>query len=237
MSTLVWEAALWAALALSAPTAASWLWPRLRPRLGEWGSAAEALGPWLHGLLPAYLALVTGAVSGRDAGLFDHSWGDWASGVLACGAGLVAAAILAWWRPLPLRIPSPLDGALDEPRWALYRGAGALWAGAWTPGVFIGLGLAVLEWMAVVQPWRRRSSSEATLAGRRWRILGGLAPEEWGILFRMALSAALFLATRNLWLTAATQAGVLALLRPRLSSRSDSSSLAATSTFEDAGGD
>jgi hypothetical protein len=215
MSKMTWEAALWVGVALGAPSLAGWIWPRLGPRFGEWARPAETLGRWVHGLLPAYLAVVTGAVSGRDAGLYGSTGGEWAVSVLACGVALIAAALVLWWKPLSLQLPPPLHGMVDEPRWALYRAAGVLWTGAWVPGVFIGLALCGLESAAASQPWKQLSRSELRSPGSLWKGGAGLPAETRTLLLRMALSTVLFLATRNLWVTAAVQAGLLALQRPR----------------------
>jgi hypothetical protein len=210
-----WEAALWVGLALGAPALGGWFWPRIAPRLGDWARPIGGLGPWCQGLLPAYLALVTGAVSGRDAGLYGRSGGEWLAALVACGVALMAAAMVLWWKPMKLELPLPLSGVLDEPRWALYRAAGVLWIGAWIPGVFVGLALCGLEWVAATQPWKQLSRSEGRSTGAGGKGAAWLSAGLWVLPLRMALSTALFLATRNLWVTAAAQAGLLALQGPR----------------------
>jgi hypothetical protein len=41
--------------------------------MGDGAAEIRRIGRWAHGLLPAYLALLTGALSGRDAGLYGQS--------------------------------------------------------------------------------------------------------------------------------------------------------------------
>lgn len=196
---MAWEAVLWVAVAVAAPAAAVWAWPRLAHRVGRWSDMVERATPWIHGLIPAYLALITGAVLGRDFGLYGQGWAGWLCGLAACVLPLGAAwlarrfGLAAGWA-----VPAPVQAAQDEPRWSLYRAAGALWTGLTLPGVMIGLVLGAAEWALARRLWRRGA----------WRQV-----ELWVPLVRLALSSALFAVTHNVWLTAATHAGVLALLR------------------------
>ncbi len=187
-----WEAMAWSALALGAPTLQTWL----ADRAEAWGE----LAPWLFNLLPAYLALLRGAVSGRDLGVYGLGGASWAAGTLACGLALAATALVLHIHPVSFELPSPVKGALDEPRWALYRAAGVVWAGGFWQGAAIGLALAVVEWSLT------------------YRVRGAEArsgPGGWAALMRRGLSTALFVVTRNLWLTTATQACLLAVARKR----------------------
>ena len=185
------EAAFWVALSVTAP----WAWPRLRRRLGPWVDPFHPLALWAHAILPAYVALVRGAVLGRDLGLYGPDVGQFAAGLLACAAGLgVAFAARRWLSPTA---GSPLTALQEEPRWALYRAAGILWLGGLIPGIALGLGLAALE---------------VGLAAGWWKAEARSRPTSWLPLLRAGFSAALFFVTRSFWLTAATQAGVLALL-------------------------
>lgn len=197
-----WEAAFWVGVALLSPIAAEVIWPRLSIRLGEQAEIAERFAPWAWGLIPAYLALITGAVPARDLGLTGHSPFAWFGGALICGALIGIAALLRWpkgdW-------PEPTRGVLDEPRWALYRGAGLLWIAGPAPGLLIGLGLSLLEWGIRFQPWKTRRGRDP----RRWQA----PPGTWETLLRMASSASIYTLTRNFWLTAIFQAALLSVIR------------------------
>lgn len=189
-------------ISVGAPVAARWAWLGL-PR--SWRSQAEALRPlasWAHAILPAYLAVVRGAVLGRDFGLYGPGLAQTAAGLLACAAG-VAAALVArrWISPPPASLLLVLG---QEPRWALYRAAGALWLGSSMPGVALGLGLAGLE---------------VGLLGRWWKAEERSRAASWLPLLRAAFSAVLFLATRSFWLTAATQAVIVAGLSQETAGR------------------
>jgi hypothetical protein len=182
------EAALWVLISVATPAGAAWAWPRLG---GTWRARAEALrplAPWAHAILAPYLALLRGAVLGRDFGLYGPSAATMAAGVLACAAGIGAALVARRWIPAPAI--SPLVALREEPRWALYRAAGILWLGSAGPGATLGLGLAAVE---------------VGLAYRWWKAEERARQASWYPLLRAGLSTALFLATRSVWLTAATQ--------------------------------
>lgn len=223
------EAAVWVGISLGAPAAAAWVWPRLE---GPWRVWAETLRPlprWAHAILPAYLALLHGAVFGRDLGLYGPGSGWVAGGVLAAVAGLGAAfAALRWLGPrlhtprppsngespvpgspthsrrsAPPRggsVPSPVVALQEEPRWALYRAAGILWLRSPALGVALGVLLAGFD---------------VFLAAGAWRSESRLRPETWAPLLRAGFSAALFLVTRSFWITAAVQVAILMLLSVR----------------------
>jgi hypothetical protein len=220
------EAAVWVGISLGAPAAAAWAWPRLE---GPWRARVETLRPLArgaHAILPAYLALLRGAVLGRDLGLYGPGAGWVAAGLLAAAGGLGAAfAARRWLTPRvhtthpdssagppppgsPSRfrrsgprsgvpVPSPVVALQEEPRWALYRAAGILWVGSSTLGVALGVGLAGLD---------------AFLAAGAWRAESRSRPGSWSPLLRAGFSGALFLMTRSFWLTAAVQIAVLMLL-------------------------
>ncbi len=192
---MIWEAALWCGLALAGATGIPRLTRWLGQRLG--GGADEAALPlaWLH-LVPLYLALITGAVSGRDAGLYGQEAVRWVSGGLACALAFGLAAALLWWRA-PTTVWPPVWTALsDEARWALYRAAGALWTGHVLGGAGVGCLLACLEWWVQAEPWGRPRRSIA-----------------WLDLSRPLASSLLFALTANAWLTAAAHLALLALSR------------------------
>lgn len=195
---MIWEAALWCGLALGTSLLARALWPRLAPRMGEWGGMLGGLGPWAHSLLPTFLALVTGAISGRDAGLYGQEPARWGTGVLICLAAAVLLTAVIWWMPLPGVWPQPWRGALDEAHWALYRASGALWTGNMVAGAAVGLALGTAEWCLMSRPWRGGRGRDA----RAWLPLAPLVA-----------SSAIFALTRNAWLTAAAHAALLALAR------------------------
>jgi len=195
-----WEALLWSALTALSPAAAAATWPRWKPRLGLAGEPLERIAPWLHGVGLAYLALIRGAILSRDAGLRGHDPVAWLAGGVACAA-LLGCILVVTRRPgLGIPWPDPLHALADEPRWALYRAAGALWFNfsSHALGTGVGLGWAVLEW-AVTNRTR----------------LGAIRqhPEVAGRLLRLASSTLIFLATRNFWLTCLSGGIVLAVLR------------------------
>jgi hypothetical protein len=192
-----WEALIWCCLAALSPAAMAAIWPRWKPRLGDAAQPLEQLAPWLHGLGPAYLALITGAILSRDAGLRGHDRVAWLAG--AAAAVLILGGVLALVRRPAAQLPwpDPLQSLCDEPRWTLYRAAGALWFGSHALGVAAGLGWAVLEW-ALTHRSRLRQVRQH--------------PEAAEALLRLASSALIFLATRNFWLTCLSGWALLAVL-------------------------
>jgi hypothetical protein len=148
----------------------------------------------MHAILPGYFALITGSVLGRDFGLYGAGPARIASGLIACGAALAAAALAHRWIQPP-KI-SPITALVEEPRWALYRAAGLYWLPGPLTGLALGLGLAIVEigWSA---KW--------------WRGEARARKEVWFSILRAALSAVVFFATHSFWLTAATQVGCLVI--------------------------
>ncbi len=197
---MIWEGLLWAALALAGRPVAQRYWPRLKQRAGEWGPWLAGLAPWADGLLVPYLALISGSILGRDMGLYGQGAGLWLAGALACGLALGVLTLVLRRRHLSIHLNTPLELILDEPRWALYRAAIAQAAASFPAGILGGFLLASLEWCLRRRPWTAKQRGELSL---------------WEPLLRAALSAALFAATRNLWLTAATQAALALLVRRR----------------------
>ena len=193
-----WEALIWSALAALSPAAAAVDWPRWKPRLGMAGEPLERVAPWLHGVGLAYLALIRGAILSRDAGLRGHDLVAWLAGGVACAALLGCILAVARRPGLGMPWPDPLRALADEPRWALYRAAGALWLGSHALGTGVGLGWAVLEWAL---------TNRTRLGGIRQH------PEAAGTLLRLASSALIFLVTRNFWLTCLSGGIMLAVLR------------------------
>lgn len=190
---MVWEVVLWCGLAwagaMGIPALTAWL----GRQGGEAGREAARGLAWLH-LLPLYLALITGAVSGRDAGLYGQDASRWASGAIACVVVLGVAAGALWWRAAAIQWPRAWVALADEARWALYRAAGALWLGHVLGGVGVGAVLSGLEWLMRASPWRD------------WR-------EAWPGLSRPLISSVLFALTGNAWLTAAAHLVLLGLAR------------------------
>jgi hypothetical protein len=186
---LRWETVVWVGVAVASPALATVLWPRLRERLGDWAELVERFAPWAHGFGPAYLALLSGAIRAREAGLLGHAPLAWVGGALACAVWLWLATFR---RPGAVDWPEPNRGVLDEPRWTLYRAAGSQWVGDPQIGGLVGLALALSEW------------------GLGGRAQGRV---EWQTLARLASSSLVFALTRNFWLTALAQAGLLILLR------------------------
>ena len=195
---MTWEAVLWTALATLSPSISSLIWPRIEQRLERWAEPMAAFGPWLHGVAPAYLALVTGAILSRDAGLRGHDTVAWVGGAFVCALVLAAVGFTLRSRMTHTAWPDPLRALADEPRWTLYRAAGALWTWSHALGTAIGLGLALAEWI---------------LTHRLWRAEGVQRKEVGGTLVRIATSTLFFALTRNFWLTALSQFVLMTLLR------------------------
>jgi hypothetical protein len=180
----------------------------LAQRLESWAVEVAFWSNAAYGVLPLYGAWVTGAVSGRDCGISGFTPVSWLSGIVLCGLllGLLALSLRvtsanrlmqAWYNP---------EGSwltlFDEPRWAFYRGAGAVVAGNPAAAQMIGLMLGLFEWVL-----------------RGGRPSRGTPPQVWSGLVRLAVSAGLFALTHNLWLLLLTQAAAQALiLRSRQSS-------------------
>lgn len=193
-----WEAAAWSAVGLLGPVIASRYWPQVRERLPDDLVIVEQAWPWLYGLVPPYLALISGAVVARDLGLRVDGWLGWAldlvlAGGVAAGLGLASTRLdsepqtEAGWGAL-----------LDEPRWSLYRAAAGLWVGFTPLALLIGLALTLVEWATRYRAWvpEKRRDNRTCLA-----------------LLRAASSALLFAVTWNLWVTVAGQALITWWLR------------------------
>lgn len=189
-----WPTVVWVAVALLSPAAAGWIGPSLRRTLPKWVPYLHSLAPWLHGIGPAYLALITGTISGRYFGLMGQPALAWAGDLLFCALWIVASSVLV--QPLG-QWPKPARGVLDEPRWSLYRAAGAAWIGNPPMGALIGLALAAAE------------------LGVQLAIGRGPRRLAWESLARAASSALVFVVTANFWLTLVTQGLALYQLRGR----------------------
>jgi len=190
--TSVIEAALWCSLGLLAAPAARWMtrrWPGLL--------RAASLAPWVYGFGLPFAALMRGAVLPREFGLEGFRAQDWLTGALSA-TGLVAGVALALRaRPTGWDRIDPVDAVLDEARWGLYRAAGMAWISSLVPGAAIGLGLMVLEGYL-------RAGNRG--APRTW-----VSSQPLGLL-RPAASFLFFILTRNAWLTALAQAGLILAL-------------------------
>jgi hypothetical protein len=167
------------------------------PEVAWWAHAA-------YGLLPAYLAWIQGAVTGRDLGLH-LGWAQAAVGVaIIGGCGLVAelakkrtsgpGSVRAWLGPGPTSL-----GLLDTPRWALYRAAGTVWTTGPPTGTLVGSLIGLTEVIL-------RSGRLPSLSGREDRIR----------LIWLAAGFLLLGVTGSLWLTLAAQAGLTWLTRKNL---------------------
>ncbi len=206
------EAVIWVGLALLLPVLAHIAWQPAVTRLQLSDSSQDLVGrvaPWIWGIGPAYLALITGAIPARFFGLSGHSPLAWFGGAVICGALIGIAGLIRWpqasW-------PAPARGILDEPRWALYRAAGILWIAKPQLGILIGLVIALLEWVLRYQPWKGPLGE--ILRGRRAEdFYGEWQAGTWETIARIAVSAILFALTRNFWLTALSGAVLLGMLR------------------------
>jgi hypothetical protein len=180
------EAAFWCAAGLLAGPVAGWAARRV-PALKR----AAPLGPWAHGLILPFAALMRGAVTPREFGLSGHAGQDWLIGSLFAGALVAAGAVMALrrrtygWERL-----DPVDAVLDEGRWGLYRAWGVAWTSARLPGAAVGLVLALLEGFL---------RSGGAVRPQAWAAANPLA------LLRPASSFLFFILTGNAWLTAIGQ--------------------------------
>ena len=204
-----WEVGFWVGLALISPVLARPAWPRAVSLLSLSDSTQDllrSLAPWLWGIGPAYMALISGAIPARFFGLTGRSPLAWFGGAIICGALIGLTASIQWpkgaW-------PTPTRGVLDEPRWALYRAAGIFWIPNPEWGLLMGLALALLEWTIRFRPWKGALKETP----RRWRVDAHWPPGMWETLARMAGSSLLFGITRNFWLTAVSQAVLLRMVR------------------------
>jgi hypothetical protein len=192
------EALLWSALGVTAPFVARYIPADWRERLGNRAGQLKSISPWMHGLAPPFLAIFSGAISLRFLGI---SGPDVLTGWILQGVllAMVLAGASAWLQRHPISRPTlRLDHAvLDEPRWALYRGAGTLVLTHSGFGALLGLVLGVAEWALTSEVWKpeRRQDSVVCLG-----------------LIRVSTSAIAFVLSRNLWLTIAFQVALLALI-------------------------
>lgn len=163
-------------------------------RQGELVLYLRSFAPWLHGIGPAYLALITGTIFERDFGIARLPLEQWLIGALLCG--LWIAVTIRYVHPAG-DWPKPARGVLDEPRWALYRAAGRAWVGSQPWGALLGLALALGE------------------LGLRTLTGGGGRAAPWEGVARAASSSVLFALTGSFWLTVLTQGALLYALRGR----------------------
>ncbi len=202
------EALIWSLLIILGPALAHRAWPLLRDRYKNLPDELAALAPWIHGLGLPYLAIILGSVSSRHVGLQGLPTEIWATGGLACVAGLAAAYVAMRQRESRLDPEAGFDTLLlEEGRWAFYRGAARLWL-PFPFSAHLGLGMSVLE-MGI---------THFAIHGRK-----KLSPSQWKALLRAAFSTTLFVATHNFWLTLVTQLILHSPLisRPQLSDKTD----------------
>ena len=195
------DTVLWVVATVSAPAVVRALLPRIRTRLATWEDEVSFWARAAYGVLPLFGAWVTGAVAGFDCGITGIGLTRWLSGAAICTALILAFAfslrfpsvrrvVQVWFHPTRSWLV-----LFDEPRWAFYRGAGAVVLVAPAAAQLAGLALGALEWLARNgRPSRDRPS------------------EVWSELVRLGISAVLFALTRNLWLILATQTVAAALV-------------------------
>ena len=219
--------------AVSPPLSADRQWPD--GRISDWIDRVRdhPLFPWalelvrlvyylglpflaaVNGLLRADLLGISGTDWAAGDSLQGFRWEDWARGIgWAAGAILIAGAVWLLARqqarkaeltPVVQGISGPLwvrwlDTLYDQVHWAFYRSGPTLWFGNLYWGTFAGLGFALLELALNPALW--------------WKLR---SPETAGpVLIRLGLAwvtALLFLATQNLWLTAGVHLVLASLLR------------------------
>lgn len=190
---MIVEAIIWTTAALVAPDIIGLV------RAGWGGGSGERLqtvvsfGRWFRSLGIPYLALLSGAVAARDVGLSGQTGAEWLRGAFECAGVLGLTWIVIGYRRTALSYSPPVRAAMDEGRWALYRGTGSLLADPLWAGPLIGLAVGLIEWAVKHHAWVQPSH---------------LKVDAWSSLARVCGSTALFLLTRNLWLIVVTQAGL-----------------------------
>lgn len=195
---LLWPSAVWSALGSLVPLAAPHARRLLAQHRSSWVGPAALLGPWIHGPGLAFAALFTGSLPARALGLFgsDGRIGWVGGGLLVLLLWLGARRALER-RPVALGLDRYDVVVLDEPRWALYRGAGWLWTGSFYLGGLVGIGLGLVEWALTWRAWRPNERATAPACF---------------MLARIGVSALAFSLTGNLWLTAVLQVGLAVLI-------------------------
>jgi hypothetical protein len=165
-------------------------WSILRDRFKTLPDELDALAPWIHGLGLPYLAIILGSVSSRHVGLQGFPVESWATGGLACVAGLAAGYLVIRQREIYVDPDAGIATLLlEEGRWAFYRGAARLWL-PFPFSTLLGLGMSMIEMGIthfVVSDQQKPSTAQ------------------WKLLLRAALSTTLFATTQNFWLTLGTQ--------------------------------
>ena len=203
------DTGIWVALTVAAPVEARVLRTRFQSRIALWEGELSFWARVGYGVVPLYGAWVTGAVAGRDCGIVGIGLSRWLAGAAICAALLLAFAftlrfpsvrhrVQVWFHPTRSWLV-----LLEEPRWAFYRGAGAVALTGAAAAQLAGLALGGLEWLARNGRPSRTSS--------RW-VSGSLPNEVWSELVRLGVSAVLFALTHNLWLILVTQAVAAALV-------------------------
>jgi hypothetical protein len=168
----------------------------------------------VNGLLGADLLGIGGTNWLDSTSAWGFLWEDWVRGVGLAVAALLAivgawftarlisgraglrSVALAGYGPFGQRL---LHALYDQIHWAFYRSGPILWLGDLYWGTFVGLALVLLETALNPALWWALKSPEAA----------GPA------LFRLGMawvSALLFVATRNLWLTAGVHLVLVGLL-------------------------
>jgi hypothetical protein len=157
----------------------------------------------LNGLLPADLLGVQGTEWVGDQGLQGFPWEEWVQGIglmVAAVVAMVAVWLVGRWvcnraglAPVSPDLPGPLwqrvmHAFYDQIHWAFYRSGPILWLGDVYWGTFAGLALTLVE--ILLNPSVRWSLKNSETAGPPLFRLG----MAW-------ITALLFLATQNLWLT------------------------------------
>jgi hypothetical protein len=198
---MILEAVIWTTIALAAPPITGLAMQRWGIHPTERLQPVVSLGERFRSLGIPYLALITGAITARDAGLSGQTWAEWLRGALECAAVLAIVWIAVELRRWAPSFPDPGPTVMDESRWALYRATGSLLADPGWPGPLIGLGVGVIEWAVVHRLWVQRDQMGA---------------ESWSSLVRLCASTILFLLTRNLWLIVLTQVGLNLMIRRRV---------------------
>jgi hypothetical protein len=157
----------------------------------------------LNGLLPADLMGIQGTEWVDGQGLQGFLWEEWVQGIgltLAAVVAVVAVWLVGRWvsnRTELVPVSPDLPGLLwqrllhalyDQVHWAFYRSGPILWLGDVYWGTFAGLALTLVE--ILLNPSVRWSLKNSETAGPPLFRLG----MAW-------ITALLFLATENLWLT------------------------------------
>jgi len=196
------ETIVWVGLGLGLPWLGRWLRARWLDPQGAGVHDVEWLARAAYGVLLPFGAWASGALVGRELGL----WAPWRGSAVWSLAAVAGSVFVGEWalrrgatRPALRRVigeDRSLADLFDTPRWSLYRGAGLLWIGNPLLATLAGWFLAVLEDI-----------------GRVGRVPNPAHGRDRRRLLWLTASMIVLGLGGNLWVTLVAQAGCLWLMR------------------------